>query len=233
MKDPCHRKYCQLVKSPNCSYWPYETPPVTLVIGKKHYSIPDHLLRRYPRFPPQPPFSSIIRLHDIHDDAGHSLVHFLYTGNYQTIKSPLDNGVSDIAREYRKSVFVYEASRKYGITDLEKLAYQYLQTFRSELSLSEILRETGDIFSRISEDETWFHDFIKEELRRILGASEIPHNLDELYKGLGQNTRFDNMVLKMVVEILHVRLLSMSKDGKVSATCESAYTNVSCRRTSH
>ncbi|EED11976.1 hypothetical protein TSTA_000530 [Talaromyces stipitatus ATCC 10500] len=177
---------------------------------------------KYSQFPPQPPFSSTIRLHDVHEDAGHSLVHFLYTGGYQTIKSPLNKGISDVAREYRKSVFVYEASRKYGIIDLENLAHQYTQRFRDQVSLSEILLETRDIFSRHPEDETWFQTFIRGELQRFLGPSGIARSLDELSKGLGRDDRFDNIVLKIVVEILSVRLRSMFKDGETPST-EMAY----------
>lgn len=184
------------------------------MIGNKSYRLPEHLLRKYPRFPPSSPFSSNITLNDVHEDAGHSLVHFLYTGCYQTIKSPLKKGVSDVAREYRKSVFVYEASRKYGIIDLENLAHQYIQRFGEGLTLSEILSETSDIFSRQWEDKDWFPDFIRGELQRFLGPSEISRNLDELSKGLGQNDRFDNIVLKIVVDILYARLRSTSKDGK-------------------
>lgn len=199
------------------------------MIGKKHYSLPEHLLRKYPLFPPQSPFFNTITLHDVHEDAGHSLVHFLYTGGYQTTKSSLGKGISDIAREYRKSVFVYEASRKYGIADLEHRAHQYIQHFGDKLSLAEILRETNDIFPRDPEDETWFSNYIGGELQRILGRSEISCSLDELYQGLGQNDRFDNIVLKMVVEILHVRLRSMSKDGKTFVIWKFTITNTSCR----
>jgi hypothetical protein len=109
---------------------------------------------------------------------------------------------------------VYEASKKYGITELESLAHQYIQRFRDGLTLSEILRESTDMFLKDPEDKTWFPNFIKGELQRILGSSELACSLHELYGGLGQNDRFDNIVFKMVVEILHVRLRSMSKDGK-------------------
>jgi hypothetical protein len=141
-------------------------------------------------------------------------VHFLYTGSYQTIKSPLKIGISDVAREYRKSIFVYEASRKYGIIDLENLAHRYIQRFGDEFSLSEILEEARDIFSRHPEDETWFPTFIRGELQRILRSFGIKRTLDQLHKSLGQNDRFDNIVLKIVVEILSTRLCSMFKDGK-------------------
>lgn len=187
------------------------------MIGEKRYSLPECFLLKYPQFPPLPPFSSSITLHDVHEDAGHSLVHFLYTGNYETIKLPLKKGISVIAREYRISVFVHEVSKKYGLVGLEALTQHYIQRFGDKLSLSDILRETRDIFSKLPEDETWFPNFIKGELQRMLKPSEVAYTLDELYKVLGQNDRFDNMVLKMVLEILSVHLRSQSRDEEVHA----------------
>jgi hypothetical protein len=186
------------------------------VIGNKRYGLPESFLREYPEFPPRSPFSSIITLQDVHEDAGHSLVHFLYSGNYETINSPLNEDTSDIAREYRRSVFVCQASRKYGLTALEALAQHYIQRFSDELSLSDILREGSNVFSNLPEGETWFPNFIKGQLQRLLKPSELACNLDELYKSLGQNDHFDSTVLKVVVEILSVRLRSLSEDGKTT-----------------
>jgi hypothetical protein len=46
-------------------------------------------------------------LHDIYEIAGHTLVHFLYSGEYETINVPLNEDTSDIAREYKRSIFIY------------------------------------------------------------------------------------------------------------------------------
>jgi hypothetical protein len=160
-------------------------------------------------------------LHDIHEDAGHTLVHFLYSGEYETINAPLDEDTSDIAGEYKKSIFVYQASRKYGIDTLEAHALKYIQRFGDGLSFPEMLRITRDVFSTLPEGETWLPCYINTRLRHMLEPSRVPCSLEDIYNSLGQNHHFDSVLLKMVVEILSVRLSSPGRtpeDGKDALT---------------
>ena len=48
---------------------------------------------------------------DVEEDIRHTVVYFLYIGGYETVGSPLDEGISDLAREYKRSVLVYYALR--------------------------------------------------------------------------------------------------------------------------
>jgi hypothetical protein len=59
---------------------------------------------------------------NVDEDVGHTVVHFLYTGGYETVSSPLDESILDLAREYKRSVLVYHALRTWGPTDLKVLA---------------------------------------------------------------------------------------------------------------
>ena len=68
------------------------------------------------------------------EDVGHTVVQFLHTGGYETISSPLGEGTSDLAREYKRSVLVYHASRNWGLTDLEILAKQKMQHLDVEVA---------------------------------------------------------------------------------------------------
>ena len=120
-------------------------------------------------------------------------------------------------KEYRKSLLVYQASRTYGLFSLEALARDYVESFGEELSVPDILRITGEVFSKLPEDEVWLLSYIKESLRRPLEASGSGLILDEIYKVLGHDHNFDNTVTKMMVEILSVRLRSSGntlEDGK-------------------
>lgn len=156
-------------------------------------------------------------LHDIHEDAGHTLVHFLYSGEYETINEPLNEDTSDIGREYKRSILVYQASRKYGVDALEARAQKYIQHFGDGLPLHDMLRITRDVFSRLPEGESWLPCFINTRLQHMLDPSKIACSLSDLYSNLGHNHHFDSIVLKMVVEIFSVRLSFRGlkpKDGK-------------------
>jgi hypothetical protein len=79
------------------------------------------------------PFYKNIELPDLDDDVGHTLVHYLYTGAYRTLK--LRGVVQDIEKitEYKKSVLVYSAARTYGLNGLEMLAKTHMEILEEEI----------------------------------------------------------------------------------------------------
>ncbi|KAL2871612.1 uncharacterized protein BJX67DRAFT_377365 [Aspergillus lucknowensis] len=109
---------------------PYILPMVTVKIGEKSYGVPSQYLRNFPQLDRDWSSDPCLVLSDIHEDAGHTVVNFLYTGNYETTRSTFDREISPIAREFRMSVFVYQASRTYDLRELEVLAKKVSRTFR-------------------------------------------------------------------------------------------------------
>ncbi|KAI9042483.1 uncharacterized protein KD926_005564 [Aspergillus affinis] len=146
---------------------------------------------------------------DIHEDVGHTMVHFLYTGGYETVNSPLDEGTSDISREYKKSVLVYHASRTYGLPELETIAKQKMKQLDEEIPILEVLQVTRDVFSSLPAGETWLPSYIGENLQRLLEPEDPALGLREFYNILGRDHQFDIVVMKMILEILSIRLFSM------------------------
>lgn len=133
-------------------------------------------------------------------------MHFLYSGSYETINSPLEEGEPGITREYRRAVLAYQASRAYKLPALEALAKRYMELFSGAMATTEILQITMEVFSKLPEDETWFSNHIRSSLEQWLVPRESTTNFDSLYKILGQDHFFDNVVTKMMLEILSSRL---------------------------
>ncbi|KAJ5151539.1 hypothetical protein N7492_009834 [Penicillium capsulatum] len=148
---------------------------------------------------------------DVEEDIGHTVVHFLYTGGYETVGSPLDEGASDLAREYKRSVLVYHASRTWGLVDLEIIAKQKMQQLDEELPVLEILRVMRDVFSSLPAGETWLLGYIQGNLQRLLKPEDPGLGLHDFYNILGQDHRFDNALMKMILEIISARVLSMNE----------------------
>jgi hypothetical protein len=155
---------------------------------------------------------------NVDEDVGHTVLHFLYTGGYETVSSPLDEGTSDLAREYKRSVLVYHASRTWGLTDLEILAKQKMQHLDEEVPILEILRVMRDVFSSLPADETWLPCYIQGKLQRLPKPEDPGLGLHEFYNILGQDHQFDNAVMKMILEILSIRLCSMKDQHGKSPT---------------
>jgi hypothetical protein len=130
----------------------------------------------------------------------------LYSGSYETINSPLEEGEPGITREYRRAVLAYQASRAYKLPALEALAKRYMEVFSEAMATPEILQITREVFSKLPEDETWFSNHIRSSLEQWLAPRESTSNFDSLYKVLGQDHSFDNVVTKMMLEILSSRL---------------------------
>lgn len=148
---------------------------------------------------------------DIDEDVGHTVVHFLHTGGYETVNSPLDEGRSDLAREYKRSVLVYHASRIWSLADLEVLSRQKMLHLDEELPVLEILRIMRGVFSSLPADETWLPDYIQGNLQRSLRPNDPGLGLQEFYNVIGQDHQFDNAVMKMIIEILSIRIFSMKE----------------------
>lgn len=127
------------------------------------------------------------------------------------MSSPLDEGTSDLAREYKRSVLVYHASRTWGLTGLEIFAKQKMQHLDEEIPVLEMLRVMRDVFSSLPTGETWLPAYIQGNLQRLLRPEDPGPGLREFYNILGQDHQFDNAVMKMILEIPSIRL-SFMKD---------------------
>ncbi|KAJ5794830.1 hypothetical protein N7457_001429 [Penicillium paradoxum] len=172
-------------------------------------------------------WSTTIELPDLDEDCGHTLVHFLYSGQYETINSPLEEWASDIEREYQRGLRIYQASRTYDIVDLEALAIRNIEQLGEELSILEILRATRDVYSSLPEGETWLPNYIESNLQLFLNTRQSDYDLNELYTVLGTNHQFDNAVMKALVGILASRLIdrgNTSQNGQ-SRCQEDRYDN--------
>ncbi|KAJ5346237.1 hypothetical protein N7452_004241 [Penicillium brevicompactum] len=190
---------------------PYEHPVITICIGEKEYGILGSHIRQYPLLGPSSPQDTYVTLSDIHGDVGHTLVHFLYSGTYETINSPLGENISYIEREYQRSVLIYHASRKYQITDLEILARKYIEHFDEAISTFEILRSTGEIFSKLPKDEVWLPGYVRKTLQRSFVSANSRFNTDDLSGILKDYNSFSRAIMLSVIEILSSHIQCLEK----------------------
>ncbi|KAH2775726.1 hypothetical protein KXW38_001174, partial [Aspergillus fumigatus] len=105
LPEPVVVEYAQ----PNTS--PYEGKAVTVLIGSsgKRYTIPENLLSKAATLPSSQDVSGspAVILSDVDEDIGHTIMHYLYTGNYETVKPPSTSELPRRATEYTRSVFAY------------------------------------------------------------------------------------------------------------------------------
>ncbi|PGG94985.1 hypothetical protein AJ80_10061, partial [Polytolypa hystricis UAMH7299] len=183
---------------------PYATKGATIHIGYKEYVIPRYYLQQHQLWNS---WSSSITLSDVDEDVGHTFVHFLYTGAYETLSSAPDPGVSCAVREYKRSVLAYHAARKHRLPELEVLSKKYIEHFGESISIFDILRAAGKAFSKLPDDEGWLLSHIKTKLQRAFESDETIFKCEEFNCGLGEDLAFCKAVLRTVIDIYSTQLL--------------------------
>jgi len=179
---------------------PY-TNPATILIGHKSvcYTVPKHFVSQYPAWADK----SIVNLSDVDDDIGHTLVHFLYTGTYQTLKpSSVSNGdVSGDILEYKRSLKVYSVAKTYGLGELEHYAREKIQRYGSEMSITDVLAVAEDSdFESGEEDEgqTWSMKYLQEKLMAEYAKDEDIFVSEGFLKSLGNRPVVTRLIIKLM-----------------------------------
>jgi hypothetical protein len=135
------------------------------------------------------------------------VVHFLYTGQYETLGSTPDENISSLDLEYQRSVQAYHAARTYGLNGLEDMATKYIKSLGESMSIFKILRVAQTVFSRLPEDDTWFHDYLQQNLQNALVHDGNLFKKDELHDAFGGDPVLYKAVMKMMVDIYSYRFM--------------------------
>jgi len=144
-----------------------------------------------------------VNLSDVDDDIGHTLVHFLYTGTYQTLKpSSVSNGdVSGDILEYKRSLKVYSVAKTYGLGELEHYAREKIQRYGSEMSITDVLAVAEDSdFESGEEDEgqTWSMKYLQEKLMAEYAKDEDIFVSEGFLKSLGNRPVVTRLIIKLM-----------------------------------
>ncbi|KAL2835853.1 hypothetical protein BJY01DRAFT_252294 [Aspergillus pseudoustus] len=180
---------------------PYEYPIAGVVIGTKRYGIPVYYLKSIPRVKRQLDWSPEVVLDDVEEDIGHTVIHFLYTGRYET----LDSG-HHLAAEYRRGAQAYKAARRYDLFGLEAAARQQIEYFGPHVQLQTILETAREVLPDLPADETWFKNYLKEYFASSFAESRDFFRQEEFVNAIGQSTAFDKTIRRFTVDILFARI---------------------------
>jgi hypothetical protein len=158
----------------------------------------------------------------VDEDIGHTLVHYLFTGAYQTLKSQGVSGPPDSTTEYRRGILVYCTARLHGLDSLADHAMRYISLFGRELSVFQILDIASDIFPKLLVDEIWFPDHLKTMIEAAFKADETMFSRERFLNHIGA-TAFTKALVKIMVGTYTNRIASMTK--KEGGTREGIFGN--------
>lgn len=147
-------------------------------------------------------------------DIGHTLVHYLYTGTYQTLKpaQAASNSLNHCT-EYGRGILAYHAARSYHIDGLAKLAIESIELHDKELSIFEILDTIKDNYTHIvyREDETWLPEYLKKKVREAYEVDETLFTDEPFLDHIANSAAFNNALLRIMLGVLTDKITAMAK----------------------
>ncbi|KAI4153968.1 MAG: hypothetical protein LQ340_001962 [Diploschistes diacapsis] len=139
--------------------------------------------------------SSTVELPEVCEDAGHTLVHYLYTGTYETLQS---KDTEDKTAELRRNAHLYGIATKYDLTGLKLLAQTEIEKTQGVVAIIDFLNIAKDVFQILLEKDDWFTLHVKAEIERALEVDESLFRNIGFLELVGEVKSFD----KFLVEIM-------------------------------
>ncbi|BCS00279.1 uncharacterized protein AKAW2_50620A [Aspergillus luchuensis] len=124
--------------------------------------------------------SRIARFPEVDDDIGHTFIHYLYTGDYQTLKPASTSNMPWRAIEYRRSVLAYSAGTRCGVDGLVHHGRKYMQIFDKDVSLFDMIDLGRECFPRIDEDR-WYSEYLTNRIMTSFESEEGIFQQEEFY----------------------------------------------------
>jgi hypothetical protein len=128
-----------------------------------------------------------------------------------------------MATEYRRSMLVYQAARKYDIYGLQTYAKKYIEMFSESMSIFGRMEVAREIYSQLPQDETWLTSYIEKQLQIAFSLDTNIFQREEFYDGVGRDPAFDKAVMRMVVniysEVLSRKVTGTTPEEGVAGDC--------------
>lgn len=143
-----------------------------------------------------------IPLADIDVPTAHTLVHYLYSGRYQTLESfedalnPFQKDNANAVSAYKVGTCVYCAAIRYKLPGLAELAKERITQISKRLPVIDILSVAREqAFPILPHDETWYAIFLDEAIRSALAEDPALCFQPQFLEQIGGNVRFKQVVV--------------------------------------
>jgi hypothetical protein len=106
-----------------------------------------------------------IDLPSIDEDTGHMLVHYLYTGTYQTLDNTDAFVLDERAIEFKRAVSAYFTGRTFQLHGLQRLAIETIENIGITMSTLDIFSAIDKEFPIFPDKTCWFYNYLKKRAR--------------------------------------------------------------------
>ncbi|KAH7271736.1 hypothetical protein FSOLCH5_004598 [Fusarium solani] len=125
--------------------------------------VPREVIDKYPNFAgsvyTQQPIGQPIKF-DVTGRVGHTIVHSLFTGTYQTLPPPVDEKAKEPSGAFIEALEVYQQAEIYGLEDLAELATEEIARQGKGESFASIVKGVCGVDEMWEGDKIWLGDYL-------------------------------------------------------------------------
>lgn len=163
--------------------------------------------------------SKEIHTEKLPDDAGHILIHFLYTGTYPALQD------GEASTQFTTSVYVYAAARLLRLPTLANLSKKKMSYCAGVLTPERVVTLAADVGGLVEKDDSWFLAFVQAYLRQLLQDPAL--NKPTLLESFHRTATYSNILIEGMIQICResmVPVQSTASQPSSSASSEAIAT---------
>ncbi|KAF1832411.1 hypothetical protein BDW02DRAFT_503088 [Decorospora gaudefroyi] len=140
-----------------------------------------------------------IPLPELDEATAHTLVHYLYTGKYQSLNAQASSDKA-IPESYKLGAGVYCAAVRYKLPGLAELAKEQITSFDDDVTIFDILAVARDhAFPLLPEEDAWYPTYIEGALNHAMTANPEPFRKPDFVTQIEGNSKLLQVVWKTVM----------------------------------
>lgn len=145
----------------------------------------------------------ILDFSHVAESTAHVLVHYLYTGAYQSYEPEIPLGGPRIAN-LRAALSVYTMSRNFALPGLEAAVKDRIELLGENVAATDKLDAAREAYSNLDETDAWFLHYLKNCIRSLVEDDSSLSYRDLNF--LGDVSSFVKTIVKSAVEIYSEQL---------------------------
>lgn len=142
------------------------TVPLQFADGRT-LNIPPHLLSQSHKLEAMYQ-ETRLKFPDVSDDVGHVIIHYLYTGTYQSLRPENSELQKALATEFSTSIRAYNAAETYELPNLAELAKVEIERLGEKLQVSLVFDILREVCPNPGAGDVWLSNFLKNRLKSFL-----------------------------------------------------------------
>ena len=185
-----------------------DTEIISLDVGPRQtrYRIHRAILAQSPELDAKPSLKlwgekthDTIPLPELDEMTAHTLVHFLYTGRYNTLE-PGNPETRTALSQYKLGTCAYCAAIRYKLPGLAELAKQTMVAQQEDLTILDVLLVAREhAFPLLPEDETWFCGYLEDAIHAAVTKDTELFTRPGFVDQFEGDRRYRQVVMKAIV----------------------------------